>query len=166
MSDGITSRLATVIGISFTVNLASTDATLILTGTPDLSINIATKNLVAGENCIIEGYGISFPYQFGQGEMDSIGPMFIQVGWQDSSGNNGSVNELGDTGRLNIPDPNYWYEANTFVPFPSTADSKWFFEIVGLGGSVSMINVPSVFDAADLSAQFHMKIKHTTQLIA
>ena len=98
--------------------------------------------------------------------MDSIGSMFVQVGWQDLSGNNDSVDELGDTGRLNIPDPNVWYDTDTYVPFPSTADSKWFFEVIGLGGNVSMINAPAALDTETLMAQFHMRLRHTTGLIA
>ena len=165
MSQGIESRISTFQGLTFTVDTLLTDAGLLLTGTPDLSVNAAIQYLQYADNCTIKGFCMSFPYQFGQGIFAGGDPMFVQLGWADSGVNSGSVNEVGDTGRINIPDPNYWYDMDVFVPCPDTAASKWKFQIVGLGGYVSMINAPAVLDEDDLDVTFHLKIQHTLPLL-
>lgn len=167
MPQGIESRLSNNLGgLTFTVDTTLTDASISLTGTPDLSVNGPIQHLTFGDNCIIKGFCLSFPYQFGQGERLSGESMFIQLGWVDSSGANfGPVNEVGDTGRINIADPNYWYETDIYVPQPSTATSKWNFRIVGALGRVSQINAPAVLDMDELDISFHLKISHTLPLL-
>lgn len=166
---GIVSRLSTFTGITFTVDTGVDDVALILTGTPDLSVNGAIMNFPEGDNIIIEGFELAFPFQFGQGAMDSGGagnPMFFQLGWKDNGGHSGSVDEVGDTGRINVPDPNYWFDTFAFVNQPATIDSKWHLEIVGLGGRVSMFNVPDDLNEDVLNACIHMKVRSTSTLIA
>jgi len=166
---GIVSRLSTHGGVTFTVNTAVTDVALILTGSPDLSVNGTIMNLQQGDNCTIEGFSLQLPYQFGQGKFDvnvDGDPAFFQLGWRDNAGNNGSVNEVGDTGLINIPDPNYWYETETFLPQPATVADKWHLEIIGLGGWVSQIYAPAVLDQEELHAAIHLRIRHTLPLIA
>lgn len=169
MPEGIESRLANNGGITFTVNNAVTDVSLVLVATPDLSVNGVIMNFPYGENCILKGFSFSFPYQYGQGEMDQGGgtnPMFVQLGWRDLTGNNGSLNEVGDTGLINIPDCNVWYDMDVFIPCPSNSDSKWHIEIVGCLGEVSMINSPVALDTEELDVVFHLKAFHTLALIA
>lgn len=161
--EGITNWLVTADGLTVTVNTAVDQVGIALAGTPDFELNGATKYINEGENCIIEGFALCFPYQFGQG---LLSPLRVQIGWRDSGGNNGSVNELGDTGRVNIPDPNYWYDTFTYVPYPTTATAKWHFEIVGIVGSVSMFNAPAALNTDELQIRAHLKIRTTTDLIA
>ena len=162
--EGITNRIATTAGITVTVNTAVNSVNLVVAGTPDLSINGIIGNIAEGENCIIEGFSLALPYQFGQGEFDSVG--FARIGWRDDSGNNDPVTELGANGQINIPDPNYWYDTFTYVPFPTAADSKWHFEILAIVFEVSMFNVPAALNTEELLCQFHLKIRTTTELIA
>jgi hypothetical protein len=169
MPQGIESRLSTFTGITFTVNTAAIDASLMLTGNPDLLVNGAVQNLAYGDNCIIKGFCLSLPFQFGQGAMDQGGdgnPAMIQLGYRDNLGNNGSVNEVGDTGRINIPDFNVWYNVDIFVPQPANVGAKWYFEILGLLGKVSQIYAPAALNEAELNACFHLKIVHTLAMIA
>lgn len=164
MAQGIETRLSTFGGITFTVNTAATDAALVLAGTPDLSVNGVIMNLPYGDNCIIKGCCLSMPYQFGQGIFTAGAPADIQLGWRDASGNNSSVSEVGDTGRINIPDFNVWYDLDIFIPQPAV-DSKWHFEIRGLAGNVSQIYAPAALNEDELAACFHLKILHTLPLI-
>lgn len=166
---GIVSRISTFSGITFVVNTAVDQVSLILTGTPNLSVNGAIQNLQYGDQCIIEGFALCLPFQFGQGQINSTvdgNPAFFQLGWRDLSAHTGSVSEVGDTGRINIPDFNTWYDTYAFVPQPSAVDSKWQFEIVGLGGRVSMFNVPAALDTDTLNCCIHLRIRHTLILIA
>lgn len=163
MTQGIESRLATHEGLTVTVDTAILDVGLVLTGNPHLTVNGSIKNLPNGEGCIIKGFALCFPYQFGQGSIPDS--MFVQLGWEDDNGHNDSVDAVGDTGRINIPDCNYWYDSDIYVPVPSAVDSKWHFRILGLGGNVSMLNVPAALDDDVLETCFHLKIQHTTQLI-
>jgi hypothetical protein len=167
---GIVSRLATMGGITFTVNTAVFNVSAGLTGTPDLQLNVGTKFLQQGDQCIIEGFSFNCPFQFGQGQINNAGvagqPAFIQLGWRDNSGNNGAITEIGDNGRLNIPDPNYWYDTNTLFPQPAAVADKYFIEILGLAFEVSMFNVPAALDTDELDCSFHLKIRHTLPLIA
>lgn len=168
MIEGIESRLATITGLTVTVDTAVTEVAAALAGNPVLSVNGTIQNLAYGDNCLITGFCLAFPYQFGQGSMDQIATdsMFVQLGWADNGGHNGSVDEMGDTGLINIPDPNYWYDCNVYVPMPATVDSKWHFRIDGFGANVSMLNVPDDLDEEVLALVFHLKIKHTLALIA
>jgi len=161
--EGITNWLVSADGITFTVDTALDEVAIALAGTPDLELNGATKYINEGENCIVEGFALTFPYQFGQG---TLSPLRFQIGWRDSGGNNGAVTELGDTGRINIPDPNYWYDTFTYVPYPATAAAKWHFEITGIIGRVSMFNCPAGLDEEELDIRAHLKIRTTTGLIA
>lgn len=167
MTQGIESRLATRGGITFTVNTALDSVPLVLTGAPSLLVNAGVKYLPYGENCIIKGFCLSHPYQFGQGPIDqgSNEPMFVQLGWRDSAGNNGTIQQV-DTGLFNIPDPNVWYDTDIFIPQPAAVTNKWFFEIIGLGGEVSMFNVPADLNTDVLDSCFHLKILHTLALTA
>lgn len=166
---GIVSRISTFGGITFTVNTAVNDVSVILVGTPDLSVNGTIMNLVYGDNLTIEGFSFNCPYQFGQGRINNGGagePAFFQLGWRDANGHNASVPEVGDTGRINIPDANYWYETFAFVPMPATVDIKYHLEIIGLGFEVSMFNVPAVLNEEVLDCCIHLKVRHTLALIA
>lgn len=169
MAQGIESRLALVNGgITFTVNTAVSDVSWNLVANSNLSVNGAIMNLPYADNCEILGFCLSYPYQFGQGQIDqgASNPMFVQLGWCDQTGNNGSVDEVGDTGLINIPDPNVWYDCNVHVPCPDTADSKWRFRLIGGLGEVSMINAPAGLNAEELDICFHLRIRSTLALVA
>lgn len=159
---GIVSRLSTFGGITVTVNTAANEVAVILVGTPDLSVNGAIMNFLQGDNFTVEGFSLSLPYQFGQG---TISPGFFQLGWRDNAANNGSVDEVGDGGRINIPDPNQWYDTFAFIPQPATVADKYHLEVVGLGFNVSMFNAPAVLNTAVLACAIHLKVRHTLALI-
>lgn len=164
MAEGIETRIATSGGITFTVNTALTEVSLALAGNPVFSANVAVVYFAAGDNIILRGYGLSLPYQFGQGSMDY--PMFFQLGWYDSAAGSGSVTEVGDTGLIHIPDPNYFYEMAVFVPYPSGASGKWGLRVDGLGGMVSMINAPAALNTEILETQIHLRVQHTSAMLA
>jgi len=165
MTQGIESRISTKTGITFTVSVPATEVALNLAGTPPLSSNPVIVNFAEGENIIIKGFCLSLPYQFGQGMMDDV--LFFQLGWSDNTTHSGSVNEVGDTGYMIVPDPNVWYDMDVFVPWESLtdADSKWKLEIVGLGGWVSMLNAPAVLNLDVLQAQIHFRVNHTLPML-
>lgn len=167
MSQGIESRLSTHGGLTVTVNTAVDEVAAAVAGTPELSVNGTVMNLAYGDNCHIKGFALCFPFQFGQGAIDVGGdsPMFVQLGWVDDNAHSGSVTEVGDTGLINIPDPNYWYDMDIFVPMPAAVDSKWNFRIDGFGANVSMLNVPDDLDTDVLDLAFHLKIVHTLPLL-
>ena len=168
MSDGIESRIATRTGITFTVNTAVNNVNLALIGNPVFSSNVAIVYFAPGDNIIIKGVCLSLPYQFGQAKMSP--PMFFQLGWYDSGAGNGNVDEVGDTGYINIPDPNVWYDMNVYVPYQSpnigAASLKWGLRVIGLGGEVSMINAPAALNTEVLNAQIHFRIQHTSAMLA
>lgn len=164
MADGIETRIATRQGITFTVNTALNEAALLLAGNPVFAGNVAIQYFAPGDNIIIKGVDFVYPYQFGQGSMDE--PIFFQLGWFDAAAGNGPVNEVGDTGLINIPDPNYWYDMNVFVPYPAGITTKWGLRVIGLGGNVSMINAPAALNTEVLEAQIHLRIQHTSAMLA
>ena len=164
---GITSRVATFTGITFTVNTAANDVPLVLAGTPDLLIDGVNGHFLQGENFIIEGFCLSLPYQFGQGEINNGGagqPGYFMLGWRDTIGNNGSLNQVGILGRINISDANYWYETYTFVRQPILVAGNYFMEITGLSYNVSMFNCPATLNEEVLNAAIHVKVRTTYSL--
>lgn len=166
---GIVSRISTFTGLTFVVNTAVDHVTLLLAGNPDFTVNGTVGNLVQGDQCIIEGFALCCPFQFGQGELSTGGagrPAFFQLGWIDQLGINAAVNEVGDTGRINVPDFNVWYDTYAFVPEPATVSAKYKFRILGLGGEVSMFNVPAALNTDTINICIHLKIRHTLALIA
>jgi len=163
MSNGIEARLATKGGITFTVDTAVTDVALILTGNPHFEVGVGRQYFAPGDNIIIKGFCFSFPYQFGQGIMDDV--LFFQLGWFDSGAGTGNINEVGDTGFINIPDPNVWYDMDVFVPVPTTT-LKWGLQVNGLGGYVSMINAPAALNEDELQAQLHLRVQHTSGMLS
>lgn len=161
---GVESRLATMQGIQFTVNTAVEDAALSLVGAQEeLSVSGGVRYLQEADNAIIKGFSLTFPYQFGQGLIGNA-PIQVGLGWRDSDGNFAAVGEVGNGGTLNISDPNYWYDSNIYVPFPSTATNKWLFELTAILGNVSQINAPAVLNAEDLFCTFHLLIQSTLVL--
>lgn len=168
MSNGIETRVATKTGITFTVNTAVNQVGLTLTGTPVFEGNVGVQYFAPGDNITLKGFCLSLPYQFGQGNMQIPGAMYFQLGWFDSGAGNGSVNEVGDTGLLNIPDPNVWYDMDVFVEYksPIATGLKWGLRVIGLGGNISMINAPAALDTDVLNAEIHFRVQHTSPMTA
>ena len=166
--NGIIERLSTFTGVNVTVNLLAAQVDVILTGNPDLSVNGTLAYFQRGENIAIEGFSLTLPFQFGQGNIASTAagaPGFFQLGWRDSLGNAGTVGEVGDQGRINVPDPNQWFETFAFVPQPAAVASKYRLQILGVGYKCSMFNAPAALDGVVLDCAIHLKVRHTLALI-
>ena len=153
-------------GITFTVDKAfpAVDLILDLVTPPFLSLDGSLDYFTHGENVYIESFILVYPYQFGQGNLES-GPIQIELGWEDANANSGVITEIGTDGKLMIPDVNAEYNTGVMVYQPATATAKWKIGITGLRGSVNMINTPDSLDDTELKASFMLKVRHTLPMI-
>lgn len=154
-------------GITFEVDKAQPAVDLFLDAVtpPFLSLDGAIDFFAFGENVFIESFIFVYPYQFGQGNLES-GPIQIELGWEDADAHSGRITEIGTDGKLMIPDVNVEYNTGVMLYQPATATDKWKIGITGLRGNVNMFNTPDSLDEAILQASFMLKVRHTLPMTA
>lgn len=163
---GITNYIATFDQLTFTVDTGATDVPIVWGGAAEFHSADATPDpfFEAGDNIFIENVEIIFPYQFGQGVLST--KLSLSVEWYSDGGLNGPITNLGDNGRLNVPDPNCLFPVNTPVYYPSPDETKWGLRVNDMDGNVSMINAPAVLNSEVLLVIAILKVRSTYEMIA
>lgn len=135
--------------ITFTVDTAVQSVGIVLSGGPPVfKSGDLNSNFKAGEQVLINQSIVLYQSPFCQGDFDSL-ITFDLVYETVTSSTSAEIRQLGNFGNVLIPTPNTAYDTPAnIINVPDQNSEEWFLKIIGVSGTVSMLNVP-----ADLHGQ-------------